>query len=125
MLEKLFNIKKRFFKRELAQTNARIWSDEFSRYTVLFEREKTRQLLDSGNDHVNRLKANPNTKKEEIEAVEKKMEALRKEVDDYDIMLNGCEPNEKFPEGVRGINQKLEAQVQKREHIKNFIKHYC
>lgn len=125
MFEKLFNIKKRFFKRELSQTNAKIWSDEFSRYTVLFEREKTRQLLDAGNDTLNRLNANPNTPKEEVEKVEKKMQELKIEVDDYDTMLNGCEPNEKFPDGVRGINQKLEAQVQKREHIKNFIKHYC
>ncbi len=121
----MFNIKKQFFKRELKQTKAKIWSDEFSRYTVLFEREKTRQMIDSGSDVLNRLKANPNTPKEEIEKTEKQLAGLKSQVDDFDIMLDGAEPSDRYPEGVRGINQKLEAQVQKREHIKNFIKHYC
>jgi hypothetical protein len=120
----MFNIKKRFFKRELAQTEAKIWSQEFARYTTLFERERTRQSIDKTEDVLHRMKAT-NADKEEIENMESQLLNLKKQIDDYDVILDGCEPNMEFPEGVRGINQSIESQVQKREHIKNFITNYC
>lgn len=120
----MFNIKKRFFKRELAQTEAKIWSQEFARYTTLFERERTRQAIDQSEDVIHRMKASK-ADSGEIEKVESQLKALKKQIDDYDVILDGCEPNAEFPEGVRGINQSIEAQVQKREHIKNFIANYC
>jgi hypothetical protein len=122
----MFNIKKRFFKRELKRIQAEIWNQEFGRYTTLFKREKTRQLIDSGNDVLDRMKANKNTPKEQIEDTEKKLEALKKEVDWFDTVLDGGKHN--TPEGEiedQGINNRLETLVEKRELTKNFIKQYC
>lgn len=121
----IFNIKKRFFKRELKQTQARIWGHEFSRYTTLFEREKTRQMYDQVTDALQREEAKPEKNKEVIEQLQDKQKAMKQSLDDLDVMIDGAEPNNQYPEGVQGITQTLEAQIQKREHIKNFIKHYC
>jgi hypothetical protein len=122
----MFNIKKRFFKRELKRLQAEIWNQEFGRYTTLYKREKTRQMLDSGSDVLNRLKANPNTPKEEVEKVEKQMAKLKSEVDFFDIVLDGGkhQDGENEMQDI-GINNRLEALVEKRELTKNFIKLYC
>lgn len=125
MFEKLFNVKKRFFKRELAQTQARVWGYEFSRYTTLFEREKNRQMYDRVTDNLQRELAKKEKDTKTIEELEAQQKAIKQSLDDLDVMIDGSEPNGKYPEGVQGITQSLEAQVQKREHIKNFIKHYC
>lgn len=122
----MFNIKKRFFKRELKRIQAEIWNQEFGRFTTLFKREKTRQLIDSGGDMLEKMKANPKTPKEQIENTEKQLEALKKEVDWFDIVLDGGKHN--TPEGEiddMGINARLEGLVEKRELTKNFIKQYC
>lgn len=131
MLSKLFNIKKRFFQHELAQTEAAVWSTEFALYTTRFEYESTRQLLSSGQDQLNQvnsqLKNDADNKvlAEQAATLEKKLEQLRTTLDDYNVMMNGSDPNDRYPEGVRGLSDKIRAQVQKREHIKNFIKHNC
>lgn len=117
----MFNVKKRFFKRELKQTQAKIWSLEFSRYTTMFEREQLRQKYDAVNDAVNRMPKDD----EKLEDMTKQRDALKQSLDDMDIMINGCEPNNQYPDGVRGITESLEAQIQKRDHIKSFIKQYC
>jgi hypothetical protein len=122
----MFNIKKRFFSRELKKTQADIWNQEFGRYTTLYKREKTRQLLDSGSDLLNRLSANPNTPKEEKEKVEKQIAGLKKEVDFFDVVIDGGthkQGEDEIPD--QGINQRLESLYEKRELIKNFIKLYC
>jgi hypothetical protein len=122
----MFNIKKQFFKRELKRLQAEIWNQEFGRYTTLYKREKTRQMLDSGSDVLNRLKANPNTPKEEIAKVEAQMAKLKSEVDFFDIVLDGGkhQDGENEMQDI-GINNRLEALVEKRELTKNFIKLYC
>lgn len=116
----MFNIKKRYFKRILKQTIASIWSTELARYITLYDREVTRQKIDQASDVLNRMKANPNTPKEELEKVEKSLESLKKTVDEIDEALDGS-----IEKGLQGLNHSLEALVEKREHIKNFIKHYC
>ena len=122
----MFNIKKSFFKRELKRITAEIWNQEFGRYTTLYKREKTRQLLDSGNDVLNRIQANPNTKPEEIEAHKAQMAKLRKEVDFFDTVLDGGKHTEGDNEiEDMGINRRLETLIEKRELTKNFIKLYC
>lgn len=121
----MFNIKKRFFKRELKQTQAKIWSLEFSRYTTMFEREQLRQQYDQANDGLQRLSAAKDAKKEDVEEMTKRVEAMKQALDEMDIMINGCEPNNQYPDGVRGVTESLQAQIQKRDHIKNFIKQYC
>jgi predicted nuclease with TOPRIM domain len=120
-----FNVKKRFFKRELKQTQAKIWSLEFARYTSLFEREATRQKYDSVNDAYQRAQANKDTDKETLDNLKKQVDALKHSLDELTVMIEGSEPNGAYPDGVQGIVQSLEAQIQKRDHIKNFIKQYC
>lgn len=122
----MFNIKKSFFKRELKRITAEIWNQEFGRYTTLYKREKTRQLLDSGNDVLNRIQVNPNTKPEEIETHKAQMDKLRKEVDFFDTVLDGGKHVEGDSEiEDMGINRRLENLIEKRELTKNFIKLYC
>jgi chromosome segregation ATPase len=116
----MFNIKKRYFKRLLKQTIATVWSYELSRYITLYDREKTRQQVDQASDVLSRMKANPNTPKEDVEKMESTLVSLKASIDEIDEALDGSEEK-----GLQGLNKALEAQVEKREHIKNFIKHYC
>jgi chromosome segregation ATPase len=116
----MFNIKKRYFKRILKQTIASIWSTELARYITLYDREVTRQKIDQASDVLTRMTANPNTPKEEKEKMEKTLESLKHTVDEIDEALDGS-----VEKGLQGLNHSLEALVEKREHIKNFIKHYC
>lgn len=116
----MFNIKKRYFKRLLKQTMATIWSTELARYITLYDREKTRQQIDQANDVLSRMNANPNTPKEEKEKVEKALEGLKRTIDEIDEALDGSQVK-----GLQGLNNSLETQIEKREHIKNFIKNYC
>jgi chromosome segregation ATPase len=116
----MFNIKKRYFKRLLKQTEASVWSTELARYITLYDRERTRQEIDKCSDVLNRMAANKDTPKEAKEQIEKELEAHKKTIDEIDEVLDGSKPK-----GMTGINKSLESLVEKREHIKNFIKHYC
>lgn len=120
--------KKAFFKAQLQDVNNNIWGTEFALYTTRYEHEKTRQLFTQGEDQLNQVKAQlANKPDKDLEAkknqLESKLEELKASLEDFDVMMNGCAPNERYPEGVRGLNDKIQAQVQKREHIKNFIKY--
>ena len=131
MIEKLFNIKKRFFNQTLKQIQAEIWSTEFSRFTTATEYEKTRQLYSQGQDQLSQVEAQLKIKKEDRVLIDQKeklstqLERLKTNLEELDIIINGAEPSEKYPEGVRGLTSKLEAQVNKKNNIKSFIKHYC
>lgn len=121
MLEKLFNIKKRFFNQELAKTTANVWATEFSIYTTKIEYQRTQQLYSQGKDQLAQLSKDDKNR----ETLEKQVKQLEESLDELNTILNGSVPNEKYPEGVRGLHDKLAAQVQKRENIKNFIKYNC
>jgi cell division septum initiation protein DivIVA len=121
----IFNLKKRYFKRDLAQTQAKIWAMELARYITLYDRERTRQQIDQVSDVLNRLKPNPDAHKDDIEKLEEQLKGFKRTIDEIDEILDGQKPSPDYPQGTRGLNQSLEAQVEKREHIKNFIKHYC
>lgn len=122
----LFNVKKAFFKREVKRLTAEIWNQEFGRYTTLYKREKSRQLMDAGSDMLHRLTANPDTPKEEIEKVQAQLNKLKSEVDFFDVVLDGGSHKEGEDEMQDiGINNRLEALIEKRELTKNFIKLYC
>lgn len=111
-------------KRLLKQTEASIWTDELARYITLYDREVERQMIDKCNDVLNRMKANKDTPKEEIEKIEKELKGHKEMVDSIDETLDG-RPESEEKHGLQGLNKHLESQVEKREHIKNFIKHYC
>lgn len=122
----MFNIKKTFFKRELKRLQAEIWNQEFGRYTTLYKREKSRQFLDSMNDVLHRMKANPSTANEEITKIEAQIKKQQAEVDFFDVVLDGGKHQDgenEMPD--MGINNRLEALIEKRELTKNFIKLYC
>lgn len=122
----MFNIKKTFFKRELKRLQAEIWNQEFGRYTTLYKREKSRQFLDSMNDALHRMKANPGTPEEEIAKIESQIKKQQSEVDFFDTVLDGGKHVDGENEMVDiGINARLEALIEKRELTKNFIKLYC
>jgi chromosome segregation ATPase len=116
----MFNIKKRYFKRLLKQTEASVWSTELARYITLYDRERTRQEIDKCSDVLNRMAANKDTPKEAIEKLGKELDAHKRTVDEIDEVLEGSKEKQ-----LTGINRSLESLVEKREHIKNFIKHYC
>lgn len=122
----MFNIKKSFFKRELKRLQAEIWNQEFGRYTTLYKREKSRQFLDSMNDVLHRMKANPSTANEEITKIESQIKKQQAEVDFFDVVLDGgkhVDGENEMPD--IGINNRLESLIEKRELTKNFIKLYC
>jgi hypothetical protein len=120
----MFNMKKMFMKRLLKQTEASIWTDELARYITLYDRERERQMIDKCSDVLHRIKANKDTPQADIDAVEKELKQHTEMVDQIDEVLDG-RPESEDKHGLVGINKRLEAQVEKREHIKNFIKHYC
>jgi len=104
---------------------ARIWATELARYIALYNRERERQQIDKCNDVLNRMKANNTIPTDQITTIEKQLEHHKRMVDGADKMLDG-DMNNPDPElRTTGINGALEGMIEKREHIKNFIKHYC
>lgn len=131
----MFNVKKKFFKRELKQTKAKIWGIEFSQFTTRAEREKLRKHYDKAQGALQAITERQKEKGLDKELrskadkdkadTEKKVEELKKSLIEFDIMVDGAEPSEQYPQGIRGIGEQLEAHIQKLNHIKRFIKEHC
>lgn len=127
--------KKAFFKNEITQTTRNIWGLEFSVFTTRIRLENTRLLLTRGEDqivHLNeQIEANKDDDKlrakleDDKTKLESQLEQLRRTMDDLNVILNGANVSEAFPEGIMGTQNRLEEQVQKRENLKQFIKFNC
>lgn len=112
--------KKAFFKNQLKQAEQSIWDTEFNKFSAMLELEKVKQLHTQGEDQLSQTKDN----KQKVQ-LESQLKALKTQMVDLEEIINGAPPSEKYEHGMRGLQEKLEATVQKREKIKSFIKHNC
>lgn len=121
----MFNKKKQFFNKMLADIQKLIWNQEFKRFKALAVREQLRREYDQATDALNRINAQPDNEqaKKDKPMVEQKVNQLKGQIDDMDMRLNGVVPNENNPEGLIGITQELESSIEMREYIKAFVKH--
>lgn len=118
----MFNKKKRYFEEMLKDADKVIWDLEFKKYTALNEREVIRRQYDQAQDALARATA---SKSEDVEAITKHIEQLKKEMDAVEGTIIGAQPSELLPNGAEGIDNKLKSWVTRRECIKGFITHNC
>jgi len=129
----MFNIKKRFFKRELKRTKAAIWSDEFAIFATRKERELVREQHSQAKDVQHRIeermKSDPKDKAlaEQGQLVQRKAEELERVMADLDELLDGTDPkaDEPYEERVGGLSEALEGKIRKEQRLKEFIENSC
>jgi len=129
---KLFNKKKRYFKRIIKDAQSLVWETEFKKFTVLQQREDIRRQYDQSQQALEQItpqfEAKPNDKKIEEEKlqIEKKADELKQLLDAVDATLDGGPPSEIHKNGVsEGLNQELQNKVNRINSVKAFIEYNC
>lgn len=131
----MFNTKKRYFKKIGKEVQRLIWEKELSKFTQLQKREIIRQQYDSSVQALASIKARidgtpatetiPEELKSQKEQIEKAVALLKASIDGIDETINGTEPTEANPNGVKGLTAELQDWVNRKETIKAFIKYNC
>lgn len=129
----MFNIKKRFFTRELKRVEADIWSVQFTIFAAQEERESFRQQVTIAKDLQSkaeeRMKADPKNVEtaEEGRRAQKTVEQLQKQIAELDGLINGVlPPIENLGEQPQpGLKDSLESKQVKKARLVRFIKEQC
>lgn len=129
----MFNIKKRFFLKDLKKTQASIWADQFAIFASRLEREEVRKQLVNAKSALHeveaRMKQNPQDKKlaQDGQLIQRKVEFLEKTIKDIDTIIEGSEPvaDEPYTEPIQGLVERLEAKERKLQRLRDFIAEYC
>lgn len=125
--------KKAFFKQEERKTTESMWGDEFANFTTASEREVARAEYDKTKAATQAIDealktADKKSKKrltKEKENIQKRQNALKKAVEEIDIMIEGAPPSEEYPQGIRGVVETLEAKNIKLQRLQKFIRDNC
>lgn len=127
--------KKKYFKTLEKEVQRMIWEQELSKFSLLQETEITRQRYDQSVQALESIKARieaiPPTEvvdeklKTDRLNIEKVAVTLKTQLDVNQGRLKGSAPSEAFPDGTDGIENKLIGWVNRKQTIKNFIKHNC
>ena len=130
----MFNQKKKFFKRQIQGTEAKIWVTEFSIYKKLQLREAVRKEYDMARSRLESLvktieseetkklsQDEQNRLKDQKELLERDINKLKDQIDGLDIEVNGTTPNEKYREGVQGEMQVLDMYRELIVQLKDYM----
>lgn len=129
----MFNIKKRYFTRELKRTKADIWSTEFTIFATRKEIEATRAKLEKTKSVVfkieQQMEADPKNVNlaKEGQGFQRQVEVLEDNMRTLTEILQGKEANvdEPYQEPVMGMLESLENKKIKKVRLEDFIKSEC
>lgn len=126
-----------FYRQKVVATQKMIWDLEFKRSKTRRVREEVRQQFDDGNAKLTALKEqiveqakNPTMEKGEIARLDDKQVNFEKEItrlgehlEGLSLEINGIKPSEKYPDGVIGIDEQIDAFRELIGDFKDYAKH--
>lgn len=136
IIKYLFNPKYRFFSTFIRNAEESIWEEEFKRYASAELREETRQGYDQLQSKLSFLesqikaqKENPTMEEGEIKRLDDQKVLLDRDIkrtkermDMLDVNIHGARPSPEHPEGINGINNKIDALHSRVGMIKDYLK---
>lgn len=126
--------KKSHFKRRLDFVNTKVYDKEFELHKAREEREGTRKeydfmkaRIDTVDTQIKNFPKDGNIdEKKRIEdqkvLAKRELERLEKQLQDYDIMINGKAPSAELPNGIMGIIKEMESLKEAELILKDWIK---
>ena len=128
----MFNKKRDHFKKVKKVNNEMLWELEFTKFSLLDDREALRTQYDKLSMTIEgmteQLKLTPNDKKMETSKLsfEKQRDSIKDELDMFDAKLNGGPPTVLLPKGVPvGVDDRLRETVLRNNKIERFITYNC
>lgn len=112
----MFNKKKRYFKRVIADTDQLITQLEFAKYKAIYAREKARKQHDRTKEALSRVSDDEKGKKDK-EVLTSMLKSYEDQLREIDAKLTGSKE-----ENQQGIDEKIEGLVELRELTKHYIK---
>jgi len=134
---KLFNWRKNYWRKKIKGMKCMIEDEKFSRYKTLELREEVRQEYDQEQaklEHFNKRiedkdKTIKEIGKEEYEKLkdekirgEKRLQALKEEMDTLAQSVNGGKPTNEHPAGIIGNSQTIEKLYDLIDTVKSYLK---
>ena len=133
---KLFNWKRRYFKRKLHGVECMIEDLLFKRFKTREIREEIRQEYDNLRSKLDVLDAKiksqkdkPTMEKEEIARLDDQKVLIERDIERYlsqmkslDLEIMGSKPTAEYQDGVQGINQQLDSLQELVEMLRSYIK---
>ena len=127
---------KQYFKGLIDQAQTTIWEEEFKRYASSELREEVRQEYDNHKSKLSiieaQIKGLPEDRiqwTDEQKRFEDTKVILDRDIaratdrmEKLDININGCSPTNDYPEGIEGINRRIDALHARVEMLKDYIK---
>lgn len=132
----MFNKKKRFFKHQIKGNLHKVWVIEFSIYKKMQLREAIRQEYGLMKSRLEPLEAKIASEiatpimtvddrkrlEDQRDLINRDLTKLMEQIDNLDLEINGCKPNEKHQEGVQGEMQVLDTYRTLIQSLKDYIK---
>ena len=129
----------RFFKSRVKEADRLIWEEEFNIFKLRNAREKVRKDRDDRSARLSDLNAritkeseagglketNPDEFKrleDDKVLLERDITRFENQMDDIDIELNGTDASDKYPDGIIGIDEKIDLYSEAKGLFKKYIK---
>ena len=119
----MFNEQKKYFKQKLNGVKKMIWDLEFKRHKTREIREEVRVEYDTTKSRLSSIELQikeqtekPTLDKGEIARLDDTKVLMEKKIKDFEVQMSdldteiiGTKSNDRYPEGLVGINDQLEA----------------
>lgn len=126
----MFNTQKKYFKKKIDGVQRMLWDLGFKRYKSEEIREEIRQAYNVLKTKLDNLEEKiKNAKSENLAGLQDKKIIMERDLKRYedqmkgiDLDIFGSKPTSEYPEGIQGIDQQIDALIELREMIKEYIK---